>query len=110
MTVRFERLLLHSPRARTAVAEGASASRKTTYTEPCLTVPLLCWRGGLELEGCDQIHGGLTQAQAVQRGPQVDDVALVAARLVEALEDVVAEVDAEGASAGVAAVDRTGAT
>ena len=49
------------------------------------------------------------QVQVVQRRPQVDHVALLAAPRVEALEDVVVEVHAEGAAAAVAAMDRTGA-
>ena len=42
-------------------------------------------------------------------GPQVNHVALLAALRVEALKHVVVEVDAEGAAAAIAAMDRTGA-
>jgi len=44
----------------------------------------------------------------VDRGPEVDDVPLLSALFVEALEDVGLEVDAEGPAPGVAAMQRTG--
>src|SRR5262245_1685742 len=44
----------------------------------------------------------------MQRGPQVDDVALLATAGVEAVEGVAVQVDAEGAAASIAAVDRAG--
>lgn len=43
----------------------------------------------------------------MQRRPQVEDVALLSALLGEALEDVGFQVDAEGAAAAVAAMQRT---
>ena len=42
-------------------------------------------------------------------GPQVNHVALGAAGLVEAVEDALLQVDAEGSATGVAAVDGTSA-
>src|SRR5258708_28420503 len=80
--------------------------------QPCpLTVPLLCSARGsrFKVEGENQIDGGAAQVQVVQGRPQVHHVALLAAPLVEALEDVVLEVHAERAAAAVALVDRTGA-
>ena len=57
-----------------------------------------------------EIEGGFTQGQAVEGGPQVNDVALFGAGGVEALEDVVAQMDAEALTAAIAAVQRAGAT
>ena len=60
------------------------------------------------MEGLDQVQGGMSEGHAVQGSPEVDDVALLGAGGIEALEDVLAQVDAEGAAACVAAVDGTG--
>jgi hypothetical protein len=57
----------------------------------------------------DQVERGGARRQAADGGPQVDDVALGRAGGVEALIDVVVQAHAEGAAAGVTAVDRTGA-
>ena len=61
-----------------------------------------------QVERLHQVQRRLAQAQVMQLGPQVDDIAVLAARLVEAVEDVVIQVDAEGAAAGIAAVERAG--
>src|SRR5947209_6486633 len=75
-----------------------------------LTVPLLCsaGRSGFEAEGLHQIEGGRAQAQVVQLRPQIDDVPLLAAPRVEAVEHVVVQVDAEGATAAVTTMNRAG--
>jgi hypothetical protein len=76
-----------------------------------LTVPLLgSGRRGFEAEGGDEIEGGLAQGHAGDGGPQIDEVALLAAGVVEALEDVLFQVDAESFAPAVAAVQRTRAT
>src|SRR5262249_20871013 len=82
--------------------------RELSYLQRRLTVPLLCSPGcrRLEVEGLHQVERGLAQVQVVQGGPQVDDVALLLAARIEAVEDVLVEVDAEGAAAAVAAVGR----
>jgi hypothetical protein len=54
-----------------------------------------------------KVEGRVAQGHALDTGSEVDDVAFLAAGGVEAGKDVVAEVDAEGAAAGVAAVDGT---
>ena len=51
-----------------------------------------------------EVERRVTQRQAMHCGPQVDDVALLTALPVEALEDVGVQVDAEGLAASVAAV------
>src|SRR5262245_17536579 len=74
-----------------------------------LTVPLL-WSfgwGRLQVEGAGQVEGGLAQILVVQLRPQVEHIALGFALV--AAEDVVVEVDAEGAAATVPPVDRAGA-
>src|SRR5262245_57889916 len=91
--------------ARTASAgRSADIHGRMKSTVP-LTVPLLCSGGGFEGEGLHEVECGVAQRQAAHGGPQVDDVALGGAAGVEALEDVIAEVDAEGAAAAVAAMD-----
>src|SRR5215469_3515493 len=77
--------------------------------EPFLTVPLLCCRvgDGFEAERLHQVEGSGAQGQTVDASPQVDRVALAAALRGEALDDVLGEMHAEGAAAGIAAVDRT---
>jgi hypothetical protein len=62
-----------------------------------------------EVEECQEFQGGITQFQAFDRGPQVDDVALDGALGIEALEDVFFQVDTEGASLALA-VHGTGPT
>src|SRR5713226_2711649 len=69
--------------ARTATGGGVAL-----LLDRSLTVPLLCWGCGLEVEGGHEVEGGLAQFQAFDRGPQVDDVALNGAVGMEALEDV----------------------
>ena len=63
-----------------------------------------------EIEGADQVEGGFAQGHPLDTGPEVDDVALLAAGGVEAVEDVVGQVDAERAAAAVATMDGTGST
>src|SRR5260370_5712874 len=74
------------------------------------TLPLLCSGCRFEIERADQIEGGFAQGHALDTGPEVNDVALLAADGVEAVEDVVGQVDAERAATAVATMDRTGAT
>src|SRR4051794_30506561 len=76
---------------------------------PCLTVPLLCSGRRLQAERAHQVQRRGAQFQAVQRRPQVDDVALGGAAGVKAREGVGVQVDTQGAAAAVAAVDRAGA-
>src|SRR6266446_2121972 len=73
MRERFERLRsirgAHSRRCPPRV--GSSSIR----VNRSLTVPLLCslrWCG-FQVEGAYQIEGGITQGQAFDTGPQVDD-------------------------------------
>src|SRR5262245_35861142 len=88
-------------------ADGGARRALTTHCQPCLTVPLLCSRGsGLQVEGADQVEGGIAEGHAVDTGPQVKDVSLPAALPGEAVKDVLLQVDAEALAAGVAAVDR----
>src|ERR1700675_5019693 len=49
-----------------------------------------------QMEGGGEVQGGVVQRQAVQRRPEVEDVALDGTVGLEALEDVLAEVDGEG--------------
>jgi hypothetical protein len=67
-----------------------------------LTVPLLCCGCGFEVEECHQFQGGISQFQAFDGGPQVDDVPLDGALGIEALEDVFFKMDTEGASLALA--------
>src|SRR5262245_34804755 len=53
-------------------------------------------RGGLQVEGADQIQRRFAQAHPAYRGPQVDHVALLAAACLEAREHVLLQVHAEG--------------
>ena len=79
--------------------------------QPFLTVPLLCsvaW-SGFQSKRMHQVERRLAQGQSLDARPQVDDVALLTALLVEALEDVVVQVHAERPAAGVAAMKGTGA-
>jgi hypothetical protein len=62
-----------------------------------------------QMEGGGETQGGVVKRQAMQRGPEVEDVALSSAVGLEALEDVLAEVDGEGVLAiGGVPMDRTG--
>jgi hypothetical protein len=70
------------------------------------TVPLLFSGCGFEGEDADQVEGGVTQGQAADASPEVAHVSLLAAGGVEAVEDVLFQVNAESAAAAVAAVDR----
>src|SRR5262249_53050836 len=72
------------------------AGAMRVHMQPCLTVPLLCCGRGFEVEGCHQVEGRLAQAEVFDGGPQVDDIALPATRRMEALKDVLVQVDAEG--------------
>src|SRR5205823_11005081 len=60
-------------------------------------------------EGADQVQRRLPQSVAVDCGPQVDDVPLPAALLVETGQDILVQVDAEGPAAGITSMQRTGA-
>ena len=75
-----------------------------------LTFPLLCCLARRRFEGkrTHEVQGRLTQILGMQRGPQVDHVALLLATGAEALEDVVVEVHAEGAAMAVRAMDGAG--
>ena len=83
-------------------AAGACGCNRT------LTVPLLCSGSGFEVEGLEQVGSGVAQGQLVEGGPQVDDVAFTATVWIETLEQVLVEVDAEGATLAAGGVDRTG--
>ena len=72
-------------------------------------MPLLCCRRRLQVEGLHQIESGGAHVQAIQSGPQVDHVSLFLTSRFEAMEDVLCQVDAEGAASAIGAVDRTGA-
>ena len=61
------------------------------------------------MERLHQVERGFAEAQVVDRGPQVDHVALLPAAGVEAVEHVLVEVHAERRAAAVAAMDRAGA-
>src|SRR5689334_18646694 len=109
MTGRFERL---GSRSRRALGAGTGDRRlfcrSILYKKYILTVPLLCWRW-LQVERAHQVERGGAQAQAVQRGPQVDHVPLLLTTRVKAVEDVLPQGHAEGAVAAVGAMNRTGA-
>ena len=63
------------------------------------------------MEGGGQVQGGVVQRQAVERGPEVENISLRSAVGLEALEDVLAEVDGEGVVAiGGVTVYRTWTT
>src|SRR5260370_32917473 len=98
--------------ARTRPTDPRGVGSWYVHANRSLTVPLLCslrWCG-FQVEGAYQIEGGITQGQALDTGPQVDDVAFLGARRVEALKDAVVEMHAEGAAASVAPVERASAT
>src|SRR6187200_567289 len=67
-------------------------------TQPFSTVPLLCWWCGFEIEDVDEVKSGIAELEPLEACPQVDDVALDAARWIEAVEDVLVELDGEGAA------------
>src|SRR5947209_10226291 len=95
---------------------GARTGRRPAQQRFCrrltvnrsLTLPLLCSGCRFEIEPADQVEGGLAQRHPLDTGPEVNDVALLAAGGVEAVEDVVGQVDAERAAAAVATMDGTG--
>lgn len=97
---------------RAVTARRADARRETGNqghgdVNRALTVPLL-WSGArFQVESVDKVQGRVAQRHLVQRRPPVDDVALLATAGVVAVEDVIAEVNAEGSPAAVAAMDRT---
>jgi hypothetical protein len=47
------------------------------------------------MEGGGEVHGGVIQRLAMQRGPEVEYIALGSAVCLEALENILAEVDGE---------------
>ena len=106
-------IFLHSLGALSmATQAGVFSVRTTSYRWPFLTVPLL-WslrRRRFDAKRADQIQGGVTQTQAVQRGPKIDHVPLLLTARLEAMEDVVTHVDAARAASSVGAMDRTCAT
>ena len=61
------------------------------------------------MEGPNEVQGGFAQVEALDCGPEVDDVALDAAARLEAVEDVLVELDAERLACAVRGVDGTGA-
>src|SRR5262249_46931547 len=81
------------------------------WWQPRLTLPLLCAVDGrwFQVGGGHQGQGGGARGHAVERGRQAAHVALLLALLVETVEEVGVEVDAEGAAATIAPVQRTGA-
>src|SRR5258708_6887660 len=107
MTARLDGFLWRSRRAPTA-APGHRCFCCPDETVR-LTVPLLCSPGRrrFQSERVDQVHGGRAQGQLVQRCPQVDDVPLLLAGGVEAVEDVVVQIDTEGSTPGNAKVSGT---
>ena len=50
----------------------------------------------------------MAKGEPVDGSPQIDDVALAATLWIEALEEILVEVDAEGATLAARGVDRTG--
>jgi hypothetical protein len=74
-------------------------------------VPLLCSGAGsgFQAEGAHPVERRVAQCHAVERRPPVDDVTALATLLVEAWKDVVRKVRAEGPTARVPAMPRTGA-
>ena len=92
-----------SDSARQRVHGGDVANRVRTVASSLFRL-----RRRLQVEGVDQIESRLPQGHAVHGGPEVDHVAFLAAGSVETVEDVFLEVDAEGLSAAVAAVERAG--
>ena len=93
------------------VGNGAHAERwaRDALFNRALTFPLLCHGCAFEVKKCHEFESGITRFQAFDRGPQVDDVALDGALGIEALKDVVFQVDTEGASLALA-VHGTGST
>src|SRR5215471_12539631 len=81
---------------------------RIAYVNRALTVPLLWSWSGFEVEGLHEIKSGMTKGHTANTGPQIDDVAFLAAVGVEAVENVLFQVDAEGSATAVAAVDRAG--
>ena len=66
-----------------------------------LRVPLLCSRYGQgQAESVGEVFRGFIKGQAMDSGPKVQDIAVSAARRMEALEHLLAEMDGEGPLAG----------
>jgi hypothetical protein len=74
-----------------ALGKGFAQPKATGFNRALLTVPLLCslCGRGFEPEGANQVDGGGSQVQVVQRRPQIDHISLLAAPRVEAAEDVI---------------------
>src|SRR5262249_49037834 len=85
---------------------GAASRFVAARRQPCLTVASSLFGGGFEVEGLHQVESGIAEGQALDSGPQVDDVSLLGAVGVVAAKDVVAEVHAEALTAAVAAMER----
>src|SRR5215471_11075592 len=109
MTARCERL--EAWRGRRENVPCKRWSVRIAYVERALTVPLPCsWCGcGFEVEGTDEVEGGFAERHALDTGPQINHVTFFGASSIEAVEDVLVQVDAEGSAAAIAAVDRAGA-
>ena len=65
-------------------------------------MPLLCCGCGFEVEECHQFEGGSALFQAVEGGPQVDNVPFDGALHIEAVEEIFFQVDAKGTSLALA--------
>ena len=74
-----------------------------------LTVPLLCGGCGFKVKECHQVQGSITRVETLDDGPEVDHVSLDGALGMEALEDIIFQVDTESTSLALA-VHGTGAT
>src|SRR5262249_34652548 len=109
MTVRCERLASMGRRAPDdSTVSGVCGT--LTVNRP-LTVPLLCslCGCGFEVEGTDQVECGGAERHTTNTCPQINHVTFLGTSGVEAVEDVLFQVHAEGTAAAVAAVDRAGA-
>ena len=72
---------------------------------------LLCVPCELEIERVSQVACPFVGCQVMDRAPQVERVAGCSARRMEALEDVLAQVNGKGASSrALRTMDETGAT
>ena len=65
-----------------------------------LRVPLLC-SAGMDVHGCRQVKRGLPQGKSMYRRPKVENVAGNLAVSVEALKNVLVQVDGERSAAGI---------
>src|SRR6187401_3036576 len=86
----MERSISTRVRRDDALVARASGSRFSAVSRAGQRVPLL-WLGKFQAEGFGQVQRGLVRRQAVDGGPQVEDVALSAALSVEAAEHVLVE-------------------